>query len=597
MTEKTPAPVRQGLLRRLFNTPLRDLVRGRFTGRLDVRHCLRQAEIPAELRGIVLDVVHRTRLWRFEKADVGRELIAHFRDGLARGESPDALAAAFGPSRRAARLIRRAKRRGRSRVWRTWLRAGQAAGLVLGILVGIYLVATIRLLGGRPVIARDYVVEINAAAAVVPAGSRGWDLYRKALLSLGDVPRGLTSGDVFPGASGWPEAAGYLQRHGEAMELVRQGASRPGLGYLVGYGIDVADRPLWPDIAEVDWTGRSLSDRLASDLLPYLGSLNSLGWLLSVDALRAAELGDGTLATADIEAIMGIARHALEVPLLLNNLVAFRQVSLGVTTLGEILADQPEVFADEQLGRLAHRLTAVFGGRLSARFEGEQMLFDDFVQRLYTDDGDGDGRLTAQGLSALGLTNGTDGAELLAPIAGLVIAGRRAYADEYRRLLAIVEAEFARPLWRRDEARLGRETGAGTETLVHRLRYPLIGLLIDAYSRVGTRPELVSQERDAICVAIALELYRRRHGAWPATLAELIPDLLPEIPLDRYDGAPLRYQLIQGKPVIYSVGKDGNDDGLLPRDGDLVLWPILRPQWGEPDPAGISRRASRGAGR
>ncbi len=597
MTEKTPAPVRQGLWRRLFNTPMRDLVRGRLTGRLDVRYGLHEAGIPPELRGIVLDVVHRTRLWRFEKADVGRELTAHFRDGLTRGESPDALAAAFGPLRRAARLIRRAKRRGRSRAWRTWLRAGQAAGLVLIVLVGIYLAATIRLLTGRPEIARDYLVEINAAAAAVPEGNRAWDLYREALLALGDVPAGLTSGDAYPGAAGWPETTRYLEQHGEAMELVRKAASRRGLGYVVGDGIDEADRPLWPDVADVDWTGRSLSDRLASELLPYLGSLNTLGWLLSVDALRAAELGDGALVTADIEAIMGVARHALEVPLILNNLVAFRQVSLGVTTLGEILADQPEVFADEQLGRLAHRLIALFGGRLSARFQGEQMLFDDLVQRLYTDDGNGDGRLTAQGLNSPGLTNGTDGAELLAPIAGLVIAGRRAYTDEYRRLLAIVEAEFARPLWRRDPARLDRETGAGTETLLHRARYPRIGRLIHAYSRVGTRPELVTQERDAMCVAIALELYRRRHGGWPASLTELIPDLLPEIPPDRYDGAPLRYRLIEGKPVIYSVGKDGHDDGLLPRDGDLVLWPILRPQWGEPDPAGISRRASRGAGR
>ena len=165
-------------------------------------------------------------------------------------------------------------------------------------------------------------------------------------------------------------------------------------------------------------------------------------------------------------------------------------------------------------------------------------------------------------------------------------------------MLAIVEAEFARPLWRRDSARLARETGAGSETLLHRVRYPLIGMLIQAYSAVGTRSELVTQERDAMCVAIALELFRRRHGAWPATLAELIPDLLPEIPPDRYDGAPLRYRLIQGQPVIYSVGADGTDNGLLPRDGDLVLWPILRSQWGEPDPAGIiSRRASRAAGR
>ncbi len=198
----------------------------------------------------------------------------------------------------------------------------------------------------------------------------------------------------------------------------------------------------------------SVKFRVAGALAPYLGSLRTLTWLLSVDALRAAERGDGEVAIADVEAILGIAEQSLEVPFLLNSMVAHRMVSLGVTTMGELLADQPEVFTDGQLTTLAHRLTSLCGGRLHAQFAGEAMMVEDFVQRLYTDDGNGDGRLTAKGLSSM-LSTGVDP---LAPIAGLMIAGRRAYMDEYRRWLSVVEADLAKPLWRRDQARLARET-------------------------------------------------------------------------------------------------------------------------------------------
>ena len=617
-----PAPAvapRQGVIRRLLNTPLRDFARARFSGRLDLRQCLRDAKLPDELCAIVMEVVNRSRLWAIEKADVGRELSAHFRDGLDDGENAEGLAVAFGPPRRAASLIRRAKRRSRSAVWQVWLRTAQVAGVVLALLVGIYLVATIRLFTGRPVISHDYLVDANATAAQLPADSRAWDVYREALLALGAMPREIIRG-AYPGSNNWDAAARYVEQHGEAMDLIRSGAARPGLGYIVGYGIDEADRLLWPDMPVTGDTGAGLQTGMAAVLLPYLDSMSRLSWLLAIDALRAAELGDGTLATANIEAITGIARQTIEVPFILNNLVAFRQASLAVTTLGEILSDRPDVFTDQQLGRLAHRLSALFGGRLRPRLDGERMMIDDLVQRLYTDDGEGNGRLTAQGLSSLGYRVGTGddgGVGPLAPVAGLLVANRRDMTEEVGRWFTMIEAEYAKPLWRRDLNRIDREINDRMQSPLYMSRYLFIPLIMEPLARVGTQPELVTQERDAVCVAIALELYRRRHGSWPTSLNELVPELLPEIPPDRFDGRPLRYRLIDDNPVVYSVGADRDDDGaMLPRggfarfapenatfvnddgtarvDGDWILWPVVRPQWGEPPRREISRRAADG---
>jgi hypothetical protein len=44
-------------------------------------------------------------------------------------------------------------------------------------------------------------------------------------------------------------------------------------------------------------------------------------------------------------------------------------------------------------------------------------------------------------------------------------------------------------------------------------------------------------------------------------LAEPIPAYLERIPLDPFDGAPLRYRRLDDGVVIYSVGPDGKDNG------------------------------------
>ncbi len=78
---------------------------------------------------------------------------------------------------------------------------------------------------------------------------------------------------------------------------------------------------------------------------------------------------------------------------------------------------------------------------------------------------------------------------------------------------------------------------------------------------------LVSQARlDAARTGLAVERYRLAKGRLPETLTDLVPEYLGSVPLDPFDGAALRYQPLAKGFVVYSVGRDGWDDGGLRPD-------------------------------
>jgi len=84
--------------------------------------------------------------------------------------------------------------------------------------------------------------------------------------------------------------------------------------------------------------------------------------------------------------------------------------------------------------------------------------------------------------------------------------------------------------------------------------------------RADYRPALQKFQRNnalvgCALVAVAAERHRLRHGTWPALLAEIVPEFLPALPADPFDGQPLRYKRLPEGIVIYSVGPDGVDDG------------------------------------
>jgi hypothetical protein len=68
--------------------------------------------------------------------------------------------------------------------------------------------------------------------------------------------------------------------------------------------------------------------------------------------------------------------------------------------------------------------------------------------------------------------------------------------------------------------------------------------------------------RDVVITAIALKRFQLNHGKWPETLGKLVPEFLVSVPIDPYDGKPLKYHPnTDGTFLLYSVGENGVDDG------------------------------------
>ena len=86
---------------------------------------------------------------------------------------------------------------------------------------------------------------------------------------------------------------------------------------------------------------------------------------------------------------------------------------------------------------------------------------------------------------------------------------------------------------------------------------------------------------------LALELYHREHGQWPAELQDLVPEYLPVIAADPFSSAPLIYRRQDKDFLLYSVGPDGRDDDCrrnsnvedLNQEGFDIAWDLDQNSW------------------
>ena len=80
----------------------------------------------------------------------------------------------------------------------------------------------------------------------------------------------------------------------------------------------------------------------------------------------------------------------------------------------------------------------------------------------------------------------------------------------------------------------------------------LVNTLTPAYESFLTRRYQIDASLTATKIIIACHLFQRETGRKPQVLGELVPDYLPAVPPDPFDGQPFRYKPDEG--IIYSVG-------------------------------------------
>jgi hypothetical protein len=420
----------------------------------------------------------------------------------------------------------------------------------------------------EPSPAVDYCVQLNAAARAVPEEQRAWPLYRQALLEMELLPGWEDSARLpRPGEERWEEVAAYLDRQQDVLALVREAARRDGLGFIVGYELPPEDAELFPYHNESMEPMALGEGALIEVLLPHLTKFRDLGELLMLDTHRVAAAGDGERAIEDLRAMVGMACQLREQCILIVDIVAQRIVSSAAETAGDVLAHHPDALSDIQLQSL-RKIFDEPDDAFACRLISERWHFYDIVQRIYSDDGEGDGRVTLKGVRLVDHLCGRSRedatlADTLLDIVRMFSAlSRCELVETYDQLMDIAEEEQGRPLWEWKgdsavETELVRlESGGRLEW-----RYPSLWVMLPATDVAARRTQLWLARRDALLVAIALEMHRRRRGAWPEALDELVPELLGTIPPDRFDGRPLRYAVIEGEPLLYSIGTDRDDDG------------------------------------
>jgi hypothetical protein len=554
-------------LARLRYTPLSDLLRGRATGRLDWRGFVDAADLPPEIKSLIEALLRGTRLRRADKVDIAIELIDHFSDGVLEGATSAELIESFGDAGQTACLMRRAKIRGQLITWSFFWCSRAIAAIVVVCYTGLAIYYHLR----HPSPKADYLLEMNQQVQQTPPSERAWPIYQSTLISL----RGRRWDpllDFSPDGKHWPQIAQWIDAHEAGIESLRRASNLPVLGFTFGDSDAGAVGVVLPQLRDI---------RLLADVVAF-------------DAKLARQQGDGLRVEQDIVALANLAAQTSRyAQLQISEVIALGLLMRSYNELDRTLTQTPQLLDDAALVRLAHRLAAPRTASDLISFRGEKLLFQSVLQRNFTEDAAPDGRLTPAGWASYraNFAHSTQPIEqfltdpalgtFLEPPSMLLIGSKRQLLDEYQRVMEMNLAMTHQPLREADTNAPYEEQVAVAASGVLRVRYAPLLPLFPMLQRSAQLAETTLGRRDGLLVGVALEQYHRRHQCYPDALAQLAPDLLLEVPADRITGDALKYRLINGKPLVYSVGVDRVDDGGRPpmRDGRPV--PSDAAQWGD----------------
>ena len=97
---------------------------------------------------------------------------------------------------------------------------------------------------------------------------------------------------------------------------------------------------------------------------------------------------------------------------------------------------------------------------------------------------------------------------------------------------------------------------------------------IPAWRSIGVNTLTSSFQHGAVETIVAAALFRRKTGAFPKNLSELVPEYLPAVPRDPFtQGAEVKYDAARG--IIWTVGQNGtfNGETVKPRaNGKYDSW-------------------------
>ncbi len=299
-------------------------------------------------------------------------------------------------------------------------------------------------------------------------------------------------------------------------------------------------------------------------LLPELGHARQLARMNAARMKLASDAGDEATRLAAFEQMLASARVIGAQLALIDNLVAVAINALAASELRREIIERPlsERAALDLLAAMdRHPLPSVAGA-----FDGERYMTLDMIQRTYSDNGRGDGRFlpaAAADLDVMSTPQGTPGAgtSRVFNLMGLLQPGR---AETVERANQIYDYYIKLASMTRPE----RAALTGPDPAANIGRFKILSLMLPAVGKALESNDQITSELAATRIMLALEVHRARHNAYPATLAELAPAILPALPIDAANGKGFGYRLLDPATdpdnrgyLLYSFGADGVDNG------------------------------------
>lgn len=291
-----------------------------------------------------------------------------------------------------------------------------------------------------------------------------------------------------------------------------------------------------------------------SILLPHLGSARAMARLNTAWMGWAIREQDYTQADILLRSNLNLAYASSAEPSLIAHLVG---VAVEALTLGRLLdthlrSPLPPEFARQAAASIA----AAPRPDWSYCVQGERLMGLDSIDWLYT-------KGSLRDLNP-------EMSRIEAAAARALWAKREDSLALYDRIMNnITEVFDADPAKAALAFERIAEEDKKFEDPVYKARFSIAGMLMPAMNRAIQVERSARTLRNAAQTVLAIAVYQSEHdGSAPATLDDLVPKYLPALPID-WDSPsrePLRYRRTDAAPgfVLYSVGRDGTDNGGTP---------------------------------
>jgi hypothetical protein len=292
-------------------------------------------------------------------------------------------------------------------------------------------------------------------------------------------------------------------------------------------------------------------------LLPHLGNLKTLARIEEFRATLAIDSGRTSEATDASLEILKMAKTLNDDPCLISQLVRIAMIAMSEAVLER--RANAAVFDKAELDKVAAALASAEKTNSIARaLIGERgsyipcfrMSWSDIKRYSNSSDGGDDGG-NGNDLSYLPESDRQPG---IFRVTGF-------FERDLLFFLQTMETNIALASLQPPGSLATADLNEKASQKAKKRLFILSSLLLPSLSKVTAREADSLARLRLVRVAVAVERFRKSNGRFPEKLTDLMPNFLPAIPIDPFDGQPLRYRLLEKGYMIYSVGRDGHDDG------------------------------------